>query len=337
MRLTRRTRTHLGALGAFAVTLAAGTVAAHAAWTRTALDRFRMEVVDAPQPAADDSYYVAHDRGGHIDHHVIYHAIDRTSHDRLTSAEVLLLGNSRLMFAFERPALRGFFSQTGLSYFVMGFGHNEHNEFPEAIIERFDLRPRLVIVNADRFFVAGQSPWAVRVRADSRFDAWKRFHETEASHAVRRVVHRVVPHVPDLAGRQREFIAYRSRLDGTWWVSNRFEGLAGAFDAEDDGEETLLLEHEIAAARAFRDAMAARGAQLVLTFVPTPRASRTRAMRMSEILGVPLVAPRLDDLATVDGSHLTRESAARFSEAFFAELEPVLRARGLVSAEVTTR
>ena len=330
MALTRRTRTHLVALALFAVTLLVATAAVHAAWTRTSLSRFRMEIADTPTPAADSSYYVAHDRGGHVDHHAIYHAVDATSHERLTTADVLLLGNSRMMFAFERPALRGFFPRHGLSYFMLGFGHNESNEFPEAIIARFDLRPTLVIVNADRFFVSDQSAWANRVRDESRHDAWKRFNETQVSHAARRAVHRVVPHVPDLAEGQREFITFRSRLDGSWWVANQFEGLAGPFDSAHDGEMPEVLDEEWAAATRFKAMIESRGAQLVLTFVPTPRASRARAMAMAEHLGVPLVAPRVPGLATVDGSHLTRESAARFTDAFFAELEPLLRARGLL-------
>lgn len=329
---TTRTRVHIGALVVFALTLAGATWAVHAAWTRTSLSRFRMEIVEAPQPAADDSYYVAHDRGGHVDHHVLYHGVDATSHERLTSADVLLLGNSRLMFALDRPALRGFFPRVGLSYFMLGFGHNETNEFPQALIARFDLHPRLVIVNADRFFVADQSAWADRVREESWFDAWKRYRETEVSHAVRRAVHRVVPHVPDIASRQREFITYRSRLDGSWWVANQFQGLAGWFDGTIDGEFNEIRDVEWEAAAAFKRMLDARGTALVLTLVPSPRASRARALRMAEHLGVPLVSPRLPDLTTVDGSHLTRESADRFAEAFFAGLEPVLDDLGLVRA-----
>ncbi len=330
MAITRRTRTHLIALALSAVTLVVTTAAVHAAWTRTSLARFRMEIADTPTPAADTSYYVAHDRGGHVDHHALYHAVDATSHERLTTADVLLLGNSRMMFAFDRPVLRSFFPKHGLSYFALGFGHNESNEFPEAIIERFDLRPALVIVNADRFFISDQSAWADRVRDESRFDAWKRFHETQVSHAARRMVHRIVPHVPDLAGGQHEFITFRSRLDGSWWVANQFEGRAGPFDSESDGEMPDVLDEEWAAASEFKRMIEARGAHLVLTFVPTPKASRARAIAMAEHLGVPLVAPRVPGLATVDGSHLTRESAAQFTDAFFAELEPLLRERGLL-------
>ena len=60
----------------------------------------------------------------------------------------------------------------------------------------------------------------------------------------------------------------------------------------------------------------------------TQRVAASAAWLASE-LGVPLVAPQPGGLSTLDGSHLTRESAGRFAEAFFRELDPVVRALGL--------
>ena len=44
------------------------------------------------------------------------------------------------------------------------------------------------------------------------------------------------------------------------------------------------------------------------------------------LVGVPLVAPEVPNLRTMDGSHLTDESAARYASAFFQHLDPVLDA-----------
>ena len=108
---------------------------------------------------------------------------------------------------------------------MLAFGHREHDAFPRAIIQRFDLRPKLVIVNADRFFVGQQSAWAERVVDDSSFDAQKLWFEAELAHAVRRRIHAWWPHLPDVLRGEREFIAYRSRIDGTWLVATSFAGL----------------------------------------------------------------------------------------------------------------
>lgn len=289
------------------------------------------EIVATQEPAPASSYYLAHDRGGHVDHHVLYHGADRRALENLRRADVLLLGNSRLMFAFRRPDLRAFFPRHGLTYYVLGFGHREHDAFPRAIIRRFDLRPRLVIVNADRFFLGDQSPWADRVVDDSWFDAQKLWFEAEAAHVVRRAVHRWLPHVPDLGDGEREFIAYRSREDGTWLVANAFAGLGGRM-ASDDGRPATPDANKLARARAFKQEVEARGGRLVLGLVPAPTASRATAEWLARELDVPLIAPDPEGLRTHDGSHLTPESASSFAGAFFAELEPIVRQFGLSRA-----
>jgi hypothetical protein len=75
----------------------------------------------------------------------------------------------------------------------------------------------------------------------------------------------------------------------------------------------------VAVARAFKAALDARGARLLVTCVSGPDARRSRAACVAADLGVPLIAPRLDDLATCDRSHLTTRDAIRFADAFLRE------------------
>ena len=75
---------------------------------------------------------------------------------------MILLGNSRLMFAARPRILDAFFEARGLRYYVLGFGFREADRFPLAVIEKFDLKPRMVIVNADGFFLDSLSDFAVR-------------------------------------------------------------------------------------------------------------------------------------------------------------------------------
>jgi hypothetical protein len=72
------------------------------------------------------------------------------------------------------------------------------DRFPLAIIEKFDLRPRLVIVNADGFFQNSLSDFARTVMKDTTFGAWKFSSEAEAGHEVRRALHQLVPNYVDL-------------------------------------------------------------------------------------------------------------------------------------------
>jgi hypothetical protein len=279
------------------------------------------DIVFHQDPTPWGAFFLAHDRGGHIDHHVLYHGIDARARERLRAADVLFLGNSRLMFALESRLMRSL-APAGIRYYVLGFGHEEQDDFPLGIIRRDDLRPAVVVVNADHFFASDSSDWADRVIDESDFDAWKVQVEGELAHAVRRRLHRVVPHYVDLRRGEREVILYRSRDDGTWFVANDF-GAGAAFDWP-PGDRERPSDEALRDAAAFKRELDERGARLVLCLVPGPNVSLHRAQVIADHLGVPLVVPDATDLRTIDGSHLSYDSAARVAASLLARLRPHL-------------
>jgi hypothetical protein len=280
------------------------------------------DIVAHQEPPDAGNFYLAHDRGGHIDHHVLYHGIDATARERMRAADVLFLGNSRLMFALQPQPMREFFSTRGLDYYVLGFGHEEQDDFPLEIIRANDLRPSLVVVNADHFFASEQSDWAAQVVDESDFDAWKVQFEGEMAHRVRRALHRIVPHYVDLRRGQREVVLYRSRDDGTWLVANDFgEGVRFEWP---EGDRDVPSPAALDAAEAFAREIRARGAQLVLVLVPGPNVSLHRAEAIASHLSVPLVVPDASEVRTIDNSHLSRDSAARVVMSLLERLRPYL-------------
>lgn len=310
----------------FAMTLVAAVMATDGA--RGAFRGREQAVVRAERPN-DGAHYLANDIGGHVDHHVIYFGTDDEVAANLAAAEVLFLGNSRLMFALRPEVLRPFFDGEAVPYYVLGFGFREADRFPLAVIRKFDLRPRLVVVNADGFFNGGLSEWAEAVIRDTPFAARKLQFEAEAAHEARRVLHQIVPNwlrlfgLPGL-GLRRSFIAYRSRVDGTWEISPWAEATV-AF-APPDLEGARLARGEVAAARAFKAELEARGSQLVLTQVPTPEPMPGGGpARFATLLGVPLVTPVVPALTSHDHSHLSAGSAHDWSRAFVQALAPVER------------
>ncbi|WP_239493189.1 hypothetical protein [Luteitalea sp. TBR-22] len=289
-------------------------------WKFSALRRFDLDIATA-KPAPPD-HYLAHDRGGHVDHHVLFHGLDEASLQHLRRADVLLMGNSRLMFALRGDALRRYFTARGLRPFALGFGHQEQHRFPQEVMTRHGLRPKVVLANVDNFFGGVTSPWGERVLADTAFDARKAEFEANASHVVRRVLHRVVPHVPDLVDGEREFVIYRAERDGSWFIATEFGAsarLRGFYSGRD-----VVRPHNLALARAFKESVEAAGARLVFVLVPGPDVSLTHARQLADMTGVPLVAPEVEGLRTMDGSHLTDESAERYASVFFRYLDPVL-------------
>jgi hypothetical protein len=287
------------------------------------------QTIAAAERPPDGDHFLANDIGGQIDHHVLWFGIDDEVTRRLRAADVLFLGNSRVMFALRPNVLRPFFADLNATYYVMGFGFREADRFPLAMIRKFDLRPRVVVVSADGFFGGGLSPWAEIVNRDTPFAARKLQWESEAAHEVRRRVHQVVPNWFRLFGRpglglRGSFIAYRSRSDGTWEVSPWPEGTTGFADAPADGP--ALGRGEIAAARAFKAELDARGALLVLTRVPSPEPMPgSGPARFAELLGVPLAMADVPALTTADNSHLSQGSAHDWTRSLLGTLEPVIR------------
>jgi len=276
----------------------------------------------------DDDHYLANDIGGQVDHHVLWFDIDPEVGRHLRQAEVLFLGHSRLLFALRPEVLRPYFGDRRVPYYVLGFGYREGDRFPLELIRRLDLRPRLVVVNADGFFGSVLSPWAEVVNRDTAFAARKLRWEAEAAHSARGLIHRVAPNWFQLLGQpglglRRSFVAYRSRADGTWEVSPWPEGTRGFKDAALDGPQ--LGRQEIAAARAFQAELDRRGAQLVLTRVPSPEPMPGAGpLRFAELLGVPLVLAEVPGLTTHDNSHLSRGSAHDWTRGLVLALDPLV-------------
>lgn len=302
--------------------LVAVTALAWTAWP--AIGRVK-NITLAERPS--DDYYLAHDHGGHVDHHVLYFGTDAAALDHLRRADVLFLGNSRLMFAARPRVLDAFFASRGLRYYVLGFGFREADRFPLAIIEKFDLRPRVVVVNADGFFENSLSDFARTVMKDTSFGAWKFGHEAEAGHEIRRALHMLVPNYVDLFGRpgflwRRELVVYRSRTNGTWQLSPWAPGTGGVPGR--DLTQPPLRRHEIDAARRLKAVMDERGTSLILTYVPTPRPLGGGPALFAGLLGVPLVHADPGGLKSEDGDHIDEASAIAWSEAFVRELGRIL-------------
>ncbi|WP_157899273.1 hypothetical protein [Luteitalea pratensis] len=318
--LRSRDRRAVGAILLGVTTFAFCALEGWGIWKLTTLRRFTLDIATAADPPA--GHFLAHDRGGHVDHHVLLHGMDAETLRNLQRADVLLMGNSRLMFALRGEALRQYFVTRGLRPFALGFGHEEQHQFPLEVMRRHHLRPRLVIVNVDNFFGGVTSSWGERVLRDSRFNAWKIEAEATVAHVIRREMHLVVPHVPDLWDGEREFILYRSERDGSWFVATRF-GRGATLEPFYRGRDTVR-PHNLQLARAFKESVEATGARVVFVLVPGRDVSLTHAQLLADAVGVPLVAPDVPDLRTMDGSHLTDASAAGYASAFFQHLDPVL-------------
>ncbi|HEX2971107.1 MAG TPA: hypothetical protein VHP11_02170, partial [Tepidisphaeraceae bacterium] len=237
------------------------------------------------------------------------------------NADVLFLGNSRVMFALGQDELKPFFKRLGLSYYVMAFPYGEPSSFPQAIIRKYDLRPKWLVVNADPFFVKRTSPFARMVMAEDWWNAWKFKLEMDLGFLVRSRLHQIVPCYDMTCPEEADWITFGSYRDGTTRVAVA-RGKAGGFKKVPGRENTATKPQLLVAARRFKKDMDRRGVRMVLTTLPPH--SPKMATTLGAALGVPVVLPDVKNLTTYDGGHLDRQSAARYASAFLAELEKVI-------------
>lgn len=274
------------------------------------------------QKPSGDEWYLAYYRAS-IGEYVMYHNL----HDAIRpakKADVLFLGNSRTMFALGQKKLQPFFERLGLRYYVMAFPYHEQNRFPEAIIQKYNLRPKWLIVNVDPFFINKISPFARKVMSEDRWEAWKFKLETELAFRVRGYVHCVVPYYEVDRPGAAEWIAFGSYRDGTMQIVNTY-GQSVPFKSLFTEQDTDLTPQILRSARRFQRDMERRGTRIVLTTIP-PRPPKL-VIDLGAALGVPVVVPNVDGLQSCDGSHFDPASAARYADAFLAELEKVVAGR----------
>jgi hypothetical protein len=291
-------------------------------------DRFLPLAVTA-QPAPALEFYLAYFHGG-VENYVIYDNVYGAANE-LKRADVLFLGNSRMLYAMrDQEALKRYFSARHLRYYTLAFAYGEGDRFPEAIIRKYDLHPKWVVVNADPFFGAATSPLASKVMSGGSFDVFKFRFETNLSFDVQRKLHQVLPYLGlSKWNEEPDWVYYRSKLDGTIRLA-AYKGKSGSAERSAEAAPQVPLLDQIDEGRRFHEELRARGAKLVLTSVPpSPDAS---ANLLGSSLGVPVIDCSAKGLSTFDGSHLDAASTRQFITTLLRGLDGIMNERSQLYA-----
>jgi len=279
------------------------------------------------------------------DHWDIYDALYYGFGDAIPNArkaDVLFLGNSRMLFAFRESAVSPISEETGLRFFNLCFPANDGMVMAHQTILRHDLKPSIVVVNDSSFFSALWSPYAKSTADAGVWGAWMRVTEHRLSWSLRVRFHRWFPFFN--FGHLRKAvppITCQSPEDGCLVAENVSRG-EDPVDIRLVTKEDVVPPEKARVARWFVREMAKRGCAVVLTNIPydvmtyarmrkqgsamgallsAPEnlVAFRRSEKLAEELGIPLVSVSERGLQTFDGSHLTEESARRFSRDFFKQ------------------
>jgi len=267
--------------------------------------------------SADDYLSYCQTSGyGDFEHGAIWFGLEPEATRAAAAADVLFIGNSRMEYGFSTEAAREWLAKDAPSYFLLGFAYHPRVLFQRAVLQKLQPRARLYVINLDTFFQENASIPAHQVMDDPTARAHYRHKQAWQS------LHReICGRLTFLCG--NESAIFKNRHTGMW----RGLGLISANEVTSIQEKTDPQEvaGEIESGRKFLEALGVDRRCVIFTLVPTVDAPRVGAQQIAAALSVSFIAPDLEDLLTFDGSHLDRQSAERWSGAFFDAAGPQIR------------
>jgi hypothetical protein len=313
----RRIARALGSFGALFLT----AVVAGAVLTQPGAPLASARQITPPVRLPGAEWYCVFYRGGaQLDHTYLWNDLAGAVRGA-RGADVVFLGTSRMQFALPPHELRAFEKRTRLRAFSLALPF-EPAVFPLEILAKYDLRPRVVVAEVDGFFAAERTIHASHIVEAGWWGGWASVFEERLAALVWPVASPVLPSF--VVRRPPQYLLRSSALGA--WLPVRWPHRHGAPAAPLVGTPPA---DTVDGARAVRDALARRGAQLVLTCVPTGRGGCspewTRAL--ADAIGVPAVTPPIEGLWTTDFIHLCPLSAKRFARTLLREVSALAALR----------
>lgn len=244
--------------------------------------------------------------------------------DAAKNADIVFLGPSFVSYALDRQTLEDSRPLNPLKIYNMAFVGIRGGEFSRRVIERWKIRPRLWVINADDQFVhffsndlnvtLGPQKQPIAAVQRNRLRGYLT--------VIGRNLHWRIEDM--IAAYQNGYFTptglYRSISDGDMgldanpgFVAPGNKPMLSARDP-DCHTNSAVVDY----ARSFLDEV---GGQVVLTLVPHSQSCVQQAAELAKALNVELIAPPFDGLTTIDGGgHLDRYGAQKFTSYLAREI-----------------
>ncbi|MGB0867917.1 MAG: hypothetical protein ACPGSC_15505 [Granulosicoccaceae bacterium] len=275
------------------------------------------------QGYSEDHYlaYCEYGRYGDFEHGALLYSMEPGVVDQVKKSDVLFLGNSRAQYAFSTQASIAAMDASGTSWYAMGFGFGARSDMPEAMIKKHRLKPKLVVINADPFFSKSAAGLSGKVLAGG--DAFI------AEYEKKRKLQDIHPGLCERFGQGpwSKFTCgdkptlFRARSNGTW-VVKYYRPDQHIPVVYSDSHLMDKLDDTVAAAEQFFANTGIDRSCVVLTTTPQNPTPVNMTRELAKQLDVAFIFPELEDLWTIDASHLDVPSAERWSAEFMRQLAP---------------
>ena len=266
-------------------------------------------------PPATPGTFLAYCRNelyGDYEHGALLYGLEPAAVERARRADVLVIGDSRAQFGFSTEAMRRYFAGRGRAYYLLGMGYSSTSDYARALLQRHQLQPQILIVNAEPYFTRDvPAVPADVIRGDYRTRwAYRRKWLFQRAHRP------ACDLVPWLC---REVVGgIHRRIENGEWI---WQGLLVAGDLSVPFVEREITSEQIdestRMAAAFVDELGLNASCVIVTAVPGLSPGRRQvATQIAEAMGASAVLPVVEGLSSLDGDHLNAASAERWSAAF---------------------
>lgn len=282
----------------------------------------RLPRQDQVGTVSHDWHYIHSDAFGHFDHELYYYNIGHVM-DAVRQANVIFLGTSRSLFAYETDTLDAFSTSSCLRFYLLAFPFRESMAFPLLLIEKYDIRGKVVVVEADdAFFTDGLGKYAESVSIRGTVSSVARIDYNTSKYRiilaadkyVRSALGKSIDNVFDF----NKHVLYRSRATGAWFTKYYPENASNLVvnrAVTEQNRKRMLSPSVLAGAHLLVDNLRNRGCTVIFASVPYPEAPPTELVhQLASAVGADFIETQGDGLSVRDGEHLTLESARRFTE-----------------------
>lgn len=255
---------------------------------------------------------------GDYEYGAFWFPLERSATAAAAKADVMFLGNSRANLAFSSKATSDWFSSLSESYYLLGFSNFGNYKFEWPLLRKIHPKAKVYVINIDAFFDQSESEPARAVMED---DAAKtRYEEKRYWQWLHKPVCATFKFVC-----KNHYAIFRSRSSGAWlWVVPPGWGKSAPVSYDENIDQNMVASYT-AMGNQFLPTLSASRACTILTIVPTVNTNAGTAKAIATALGLNLIAPTPEGLATFDGSHLDPESSERWSAAFLEQAGPQIR------------
>jgi hypothetical protein len=249
-------------------------------------------------------------------------------------ADIVILGHSMTLFGFDWRLLDEFANSHGIRIVNLGSGGDVSGEFLLRVIEKFRIKPKIWVINADdyvdgrAFFVpqidettegeAGQvmrSGWlAARVRFSLKNLEWRidAFYES------------LIMALPIILHPPTAIVNFRSDRNGAWLNDTwpHYRDTSNSIFVNEPKCRENDQEEKSADLYVRRLHAVAPSSSAVLTLIPYARACNYATGKIADSLGVPFVdIPPVGFTSFDGGNHLDGAGARRFTTEFLNQLK----------------